>query len=111
MRFVSARRRVHPLSLREARLRVSEIAPLHDLPGVPVWPVSALGRASHLLPAGELFRPGYSGTSVAVCGEPVTSGPDSEEDPNYCPDCVSEVLRWCAQSRAGESDHSGGPRR
>jgi hypothetical protein len=111
MRFVSARRRVHPLSLREARLRVSEIAQLHGLPRVPVSPVSALGRASHLLAAGELFRQGYLGTSVAVYGEPVTSGPDSEDDPSYCPDCVREVLRWCAQSGAGESGHSGGPRR
>jgi hypothetical protein len=111
MRFVSARHRVHPLSLRKARLRVSDTAQLHDLPGVPVWPVSAPGRAIHLLPVGELFGQGYSGTSVVVCGEPVTSGPDSEEDLSYCPDCASEVLRWCAQPGAGESEHSGGPRR
>jgi hypothetical protein len=65
-------------------------------------PESALGRTVHLLPAGEVFRQGYPATSVAVCGEPVTSGADSEEDPSYCPDCVREALRWCAQLGAGE---------
>lgn len=111
MRFVSTRSRVHPLSLRKVRRRVSETAQFHDLPGAPVWPVSTLGRAIHLLPASELSRQGYSGTSVAVCGEPVTSGPDNEEDPSYCPDSMSEVLRWCAQPGAGEPEHSEGPHR
>jgi hypothetical protein len=58
----------------------------------------ALGRAVHLLPAGEHFRQGYRSTPVAVCGEPVTSGADGEDDPHYCPDCVREAIRWCAQS-------------
>jgi hypothetical protein len=34
---------------------------------------------------------------VAVCGELVTSGAGKEEDPRYCPDCVREAIRWCAQ--------------
>ncbi len=52
----------------------------------------------HLLPASELFRQGYgASTSVAVCGELVTSGSDSEEIPRYCPDCVREAIRWSAQ--------------
>jgi hypothetical protein len=57
-------------------------------------------RAVHLLPAGELFEQGYPNIPVAICGEPVTSGPDSSEgDPSYCPDCycpdcVSTALRW-----------------
>ncbi len=58
--------------------------------------MSALGRAVHLLPAGELFRQGYPSTSVAVCGELVTSRPDSEEDPSYCPECVRAAIRRCA---------------
>jgi hypothetical protein len=58
-------------------------------------PVSA--RAVHLLPAGEVFTQGYPNTPVAVCGEPVTSGPDSDEEPRYCPECVSAALRRCAQ--------------
>jgi hypothetical protein len=32
-------------------------------------------------PVGEHFRQGYRSTPVAVCGEPVTSDPDGEEDP------------------------------
>jgi hypothetical protein len=48
----------------------------------------------HLVSAGEVTR-GWS-TSVAVCGEVVTGGLDSEEDPSYCPGCVREALRWCA---------------
>ena len=56
------------------------------------------GSAVHLLPAGEVFRHGYGGsTFVAVCGELVTSGSDGEEDPSYCPDCVSEAIRWSTQ--------------
>jgi hypothetical protein len=42
----------------------------------------------HLLFAGETFQQGYPCTSVAVCGELVTSGPDGEEDHHYCPECV-----------------------
>lgn len=59
--------------------------------------MSALGRAVHLLPAGELFEQGYPSTPVAVCGEPVTSAPEGEDEPGYCPDCVREAVRWCAQ--------------
>jgi hypothetical protein len=82
------------------------------LPGVPVWwPVSALGRAVHLLTAGEIFRQGCPSTSVAVRGEPVTSGADSEDDPHYCPDCVRGALRWCAEPETGEGDRPGSPRR
>ncbi|MGH3823349.1 MAG: hypothetical protein ACRDRA_11055 [Pseudonocardiaceae bacterium] len=66
------------------------------------------GRAVHLLPAGEVSRQGCPSTSVAVCGEPVTSGSDSEDDPSYCPDCVREALRWCAQPGAGACGHPGG---
>lgn len=54
-----------------------------------------MGLGVHLLPAGKVFRQGYPSTSVAVCGALVTSGPDSEEDPSYCPECVPEALRWC----------------
>lgn len=60
----------------------------------------ALGRAVHLLPAGEVFR-GWS-TSVAVCGELVTSEPDGDEDSRYCAECVHEALRWCAEPGAGD---------
>jgi hypothetical protein len=52
----------------------------------------------HLLAVGELFRQGYGGsTPVAVCGELVTSGTGEEDEPRYCPDCVREAIRWCAQ--------------
>lgn len=45
-------------------------------------------------------------------GDLVTSGPVSEEDPRYCPECVPAALRWCAQPPAGEcGHHPGGPRR
>ncbi len=67
--------------------------------------MSALGRAVHLLPAGELFRQGYPSTSVAVCGELVTNGPDGDEDPHYCPRCVRAALRWCATPAT--DDHRG----
>lgn len=68
--------------------------------------MSALDRAVHLLPAGEVFRQGYGSTSVAVCGELVTRETDTENDPHYCPECVRAALRWCAQPVAGE----GAPR-
>jgi hypothetical protein len=58
----------------------------------------ALARAVHLLSAEELFQQGYGSTPVAVCGEPVTSAPDSEDDPRYCPDCVRAAIRWSAPS-------------
>jgi hypothetical protein len=59
--------------------------------------VSALGRAVHLLPAGELFKQSYPDTPVAVCGALVTSGPDGDEvEPSYCPEWVSAALRWIA---------------
>lgn len=53
----------------------------------------------HLLAAGEVFLPGYHvGALVAVCGEPVSSGPDGGEvDPRYCVECVQEAIRWTAQ--------------
>jgi hypothetical protein len=54
----------------------------------------ALGGV-HLLPAGEAFERGYPSTRLAVCGEPVTSAPDGdEEDPGYCTDCLSAAIRW-----------------
>lgn len=53
---------------------------LPTVPGREWWPVSALGRAVHLLPAGEVFRQGYGSTSVALCGELVTSGPDGQKE-------------------------------
>jgi hypothetical protein len=57
-----------------------------------------VGRAVHLLPAGELFEQGYPNTSVAVCGEPVTSRPDGDEvDPSYCPEWVRAALRRIAR--------------
>jgi hypothetical protein len=65
------------------------------------------GSAVHLLAAGELFRQGYGGsTPVAVCGEPVGSGAGDAEDPRYCPDCVREAIRWCAQPVAARGDAS-----
>ncbi|MGH3975003.1 MAG: hypothetical protein ACRDS9_16985 [Pseudonocardiaceae bacterium] len=64
--------------------------------------MSAPEQAVHLLPAGEVFRQGYPSTSVAVCGELVTSEPDGENDPHYCPECVRAAIRWCAQPVAGE---------
>jgi hypothetical protein len=55
--------------------------------------VSTQERGVHLLPAGEPFRQGYPNTSVAVCGEPVTSGPNGDDvNPGYCPDCVRAAL-------------------
>jgi hypothetical protein len=54
--------------------------------------------ATHLLPAGEHVQRGYLSTPVAVCGEPVTSSPDTGDDPHHCGDCVREALRWCAPS-------------
>ena len=61
----------------------------------------------HLLPLGELFRQGYgASTSVAVCGELVTSVASSDEDPRYCPDCVREAIRWNAQPVAARGDAS-----
>jgi hypothetical protein len=61
----------------------------------------------HLLPMGELFRQGYGeSTSVAVCGELVTSGVSGDEDPRYCPDCVREAIRWNAQPVAVRGDAS-----
>lgn len=60
------------------------------------------GQAVHLLAAGEVFRQGCGGALVAVCGEAVTSGPDGEEDPSYCPDCVRAAIRWCAQPETGD---------
>lgn len=65
--------------------------------------MNTLGRAVHLLPAGELFRHGYGSTPVAVCGELVTSGADGQEDSGYCPDCVRAAIRWSAQPWAGEN--------
>lgn len=65
-------------------------------------PVNALGRAVHLLAAGEMFWQGYPCTPVAVCGEPVTNGPDSEEEPTYCPECVRAAVQWCAQPMASD---------
>jgi hypothetical protein len=57
-----------------------------------------VGRAVHLLPTGELFEQGYPNTSVAVCGEPVTSGPDGDEvNLSYCSQCVGAALRWIAR--------------
>ncbi|MGH3673342.1 MAG: hypothetical protein ACRDSH_22405 [Pseudonocardiaceae bacterium] len=57
----------------------------------------------HLLPAGEAFRHGYESTAVAVCGEPVTSGPDGGDvDPHYCSECVRAAVQWSAQPVAGD---------
>lgn len=57
----------------------------------------AVGSAVHLVSAGGLFQLGYGFMSaVGVCGELVTDGPDSEEDPRYCPDCVRAAIRWSA---------------
>jgi hypothetical protein len=69
------------------------------VPGVRVGSelVTALARAVHLLAAGEMVRRGYPCTPVAVCGEPVTSGPEGEDDPNYCPDCVRAAIQGCAR--------------
>ncbi len=66
--------------------------------GVCIVSTDPLGRAVHLLPAGEHFQQGYASTPVAVCGELVTSAPGGEEEPRYCPECVREALRWCARS-------------
>jgi hypothetical protein len=57
--------------------------------------VSVDARVVHLLSSGEVFRVGYPSTPLAACGEPVTSEPDGdEENPGYCPDCVSSAIRW-----------------
>jgi hypothetical protein len=65
------------------------------------------GSAVHLLAAGELFRQGYGGsTPVGVCGELVSGGAGDAEDPRYCPDCVREAIRWCAQPVAARGDAS-----
>jgi hypothetical protein len=49
-----------------------------------------------------MFRRGYPCTPVAVCGEPLTSGSDSEDDPNYCPDCVRAAIQGCARPVGGD---------
>ncbi|MGH3693902.1 MAG: hypothetical protein ACRDRX_07925 [Pseudonocardiaceae bacterium] len=72
--------------------------------------MSVLGRAVHLLPAGELFRQGCGSTSVAVCGELVIGAPENEMDPPYCPECVRAAIRWCAQPGAAELADIPGPR-
>ena len=59
-------------------------------------------RSVHLLLAGELFEQGYLSTSVAVCGEPVNSGPADENDLRYCLECVRTALRWCARPVADD---------
>lgn len=74
------------------------------MPGVRV-----VSDPVHLLPAGEVFRWGYGGsTSVAVCGEVVAGAPDDgEEDPRYCAACVHEALRWCARPMLVGADTPG----
>lgn len=63
--------------------------------------MTRLGRAVHLLPAGEAFLQGYPSTSVAVCGEPVTGGPDGDEvDLRYCADCSRAVMQRTARPGA-----------
>jgi hypothetical protein len=61
--------------------------------------VRVVSEPVHLLAVGEVFLSGYHGGAlVAVCGEPVSSGPDSGEvDPRYCVECVREAIRWSAQ--------------
>jgi hypothetical protein len=58
--------------------------------------VSADARAVHLLCAGEAFRQRFPSTLVALCGEPVASEPDIEDDHRYCADCVSAAIQ-CGQ--------------
>ena len=54
----------------------------------------ALGGV-HLVPAGDVFRDRYPNTPSAVCGEPVTSRPEGdEENPGYCGDCVTSAMVW-----------------
>jgi hypothetical protein len=60
----------------------------------PQWQDTVFLRASGHCNAGS--------TSVAVCGELVTSEPDGEEDPSYCPKCVRAAIRWCAQPVPGD---------
>jgi hypothetical protein len=54
----------------------------------PQWQDTVFLRASGHCNAGS--------TSVAVCGELVTSEPDGEEDPSYCPMCVRGYPVVCA---------------
>lgn len=83
---------------RDGRVASSRRASLrHRRARVVSDPVSAPGWAVHVLPAGELFERGYPSTLVAVCGEPVISGPDGDENPGYCR-CVRAAQRWCASA-------------
>jgi hypothetical protein len=60
-----------------------------------------LGRSVHLLAADQAFQRGLrADTFAAVCGEVLTSAPDSGEDPVYCPQCVHAAIRWCALGNA-----------
>lgn len=47
---------------------------------------------------------------MAVCGELVTNEVGGEEDPRYCPDCVREAIRWCAQPVAARGCVVSDPR-
>ena len=53
-----------------------------------------LGRGVHLLPESEVFRKGFGGsTFLAVCAEPVTSGPNGDEvNLSYCLNCVRAAV-------------------
>jgi hypothetical protein len=57
------------------------------------------------MPAGEVSW-GWS-TSVAVCGELVTSAASSGDDEHYRVECVHEALRWCARPVPVSADISG----
>lgn len=69
--------------------------------------MNALGRVVHLLPASELVWQGYPSTPIAICGERVTSSPeteeeDAEEQPRYCRDCVRAAVQWSDWPGPGE---------
>jgi hypothetical protein len=69
-----------------------------------------LGRSVHLLAADQAFQRGLrANTFAAVCGEVLTSAPDSGEDPVYCPQCVHAAIRWCALGMP-TGDERGGAR-
>lgn len=73
-----------------------------ELGGAGAWQVPGVCVVSepvHLLAAGEAFLSGYRGGALlAVCGEPVSSGPDGgEAEPRYCVECVQEAIHWSAQ--------------
>lgn len=60
---------------------------------------------SHLLAADDALAPGRWGVHVTLCGQQVR-GPNpgaTEDGDRYCPECVSEAVRWSASAYETEA--------